>query len=203
MLVKYGENNEVVQYPYFFKDLRADNSNVSFLDEDELTDELLAHFNVAKVVRHNIQSASIYQDTVELPPQFIDGKFHETYEVIDKSETEKAEIKQAAQMSMWQLIQSKREEEKQKGVSVNGFQFHGDDASRIQYLGMAQIGDNMPPGIMWKTKTGAFVEMSPLLVSQIIGAIAYGDSQIFMVAEAHKAAMLEMDNPFDYDLSVW
>lgn len=203
MLVKINEDNEVVQYPYTFNELRMDHSSVSFPEEYELTNEILKDFNAALVVPHDIPSYNIYQDVIEIMPIFDGSQWQQSYQVIEKSDKEKADIKEAAQQNMWEQIQVRREEEKIKGVTVNGYQFHGSDPSRIQYLGLAILGTNLPSGIKWKTKTGAMVEMTPQIVQQIIAAIAVRDNQIFIRSEQHRQGMMQAYNPYDYDFSDW
>lgn len=203
MLVKINENNEVVQYPYSFNELRSDNSNISFPEEYELTNEALAPYGAALVTPHDIPNYTIYQDVIEKAPTLLNGAWHQTYEVIEKSDEEKAFIKSSAQEVMWEQIQIRREEEKIKGVTVGGYQFHGSDPSRIQYLGLAILGPNLPAGIRWKTKTGEFVDMTAQIVQQLIAAIAIRDNQIFIKAEQHRLAMLQASNPYEYDFSNW
>ena len=54
---------------------------------------------------------------------------------------------------------------------------------------------------MWKTLNGAFVQMSNALALQIFQSSAAQDVAIFTVAEQHKAAMLALANPLEYDFS--
>lgn len=203
LLVKFNENFEVTKYPYTFYELRADNPTISFPEEHQLTNAGLADYFTAIVVGHDIPEYTIYQDVYEINPQMIDGEFHQSYSIVDKPQAEKDFIKQSAQAAVWEQIQYAREEEKMRGVIVNGYQFHGNDSSRIQYLGLNALGGNFPTGIMWKTRTGAFIEMTETLVQQIISAIAIRDNEIFLRGEEHRAAMLLLDNPYHYDFSDW
>lgn len=95
-----------------------------------------------------------------------------------------------SKVDMWRLIQAERDRRKTGGILVGASWFHSDDTSRIQFLGLLMYGVNMPAGIMWKTMSGSFVEMTPTLAQQIFGTIGAKDTAIFTVAEQHKAAML-------------
>ena len=100
---------------------------------------------------------------------------------------------------MWRLIQEERDRRKAGGILVGASWFHSDDTSRIQFLGLLMYGANMPAGIMWKTMSGAFVQMTPTLAQQIFGTVGSKDTAIFTVAEQHKAAMLASSDPASYN----
>lgn len=102
---------------------------------------------------------------------------------------------------VWSEIQAIRDYRKGRGVKVGAYWFHTDPDSRIQHLGLNMLGANMPPGIMWKTMTGAFVEMTQSLAGQIFVGISIKDTQTFGVAETHRANMLASATPEDYDYS--
>lgn len=105
---------------------------------------------------------------------------------------------------MWYKIQTERDRRRIGGVQVGGYWFHSDDASRIQQLGLVMFGANMPTGIMWKTMTGSFVEMSPTLAQQIFSAVASSDMAIFAKAEEHRVLMNASQHPESYDyLTGW
>jgi hypothetical protein len=111
--------------------------------------------------------------------------------------------------SMWLLIQGERDRRKSSGgykVNVSGtdYWFHSDDTSRIQQIALVMFGTNMPTGIMWKTMSGSFVEMTPTLASQIFQAATASDISIFTIAEQKKQEMLASATPGTYDyLSGW
>lgn len=111
-------------------------------------------------------------------------------------------FKAEAQVISWKEISSERDRRKSNGVKVGLNWFHSDDTSRIQQIGLVMFGANMPAGIMWKTLTGSFVQMSPTLALQIFMAVAASDISIFTIAEQHKSAMLASQNPKEYDYSL-
>jgi hypothetical protein len=101
----------------------------------------------------------------------------------------------------WREIQAERDMRRISGAPVGQYWFHSDDASRIQHLALVMMGENMPTGIMWKTMSGTFVEMTASLAQQIFTSISQRDVQIFAVAEQHRFAMEASENPRDYDFS--
>ena len=92
-------------------------------------------------------------------------------------------------LSMWGKIKEKRDKVKAGGVLVSTKWFHTDDASRIQQLGLVQLGANIPAGIMWKTMDGTFIEMTQQLASDIFAAVTTLDITAFANAETHRIAM--------------
>lgn len=110
-------------------------------------------------------------------------------------------IASQAKVDMWECIKDKRTEVQRGGVKVGAYWFHSDMESKIQQLGLLLFGANMPLGIMWKTMSGAFVEMTPQLAQQIFAASAMHDITAFAVAENHKAQMLVSPEPHNYDYS--
>lgn len=96
------------------------------------------------------------------------------------------------QAAMWKEIQTEREARKMAGLPLSGKRFHSDADSRIQQLGLAMLGANIPVGLQWKTMDGSFVEMTPTLAQQIFIGTAQRDTAIFAAAEAHRAAMIAL-----------
>lgn len=96
------------------------------------------------------------------------------------------------QAAMWDAIQTERESRKLAGLPINGKRFHSDADSRIQQLGLAMLGGNIPAGLQWKTMDGSFVEMTPTLAQQIFIGTAQRDAAIFAAAEAHRSAMIAL-----------
>lgn len=110
----------------------------------------------------------------------------------------------AIKADMWKKIQIERDRRKSNGVKVGENWYHSDDTSRIQQIGLVMFGENMPTGIMWKTLSGSFVQMTPTLALQIFSAVAASDMAIFAKAEYHKAQMMASSNPASYDyLTDW
>lgn len=103
--------------------------------------------------------------------------------------------------TMWDLIQAERDRRKFDGVLVDTNWIHSDADSRTQHLCLVLLGDNLAPGLWWKTMGGEFVEMTPAFAKAIVGAVAKSDQEIFTVAEVHKKAMQESVDPTSYDFS--
>ncbi|HYF88965.1 DUF4376 domain-containing protein [Azospirillum sp.] len=125
-----------------------------------------------------------------------------TYRMVDLPQ---AEV-EAAKAATWERIKAERDRRTSGGgfrVMVDGSPcwFHSDTLSRSQHMGMFLMGASLPAGIMWKTMSGAFVEMTPAIATAVFYAAAASDQAIFGAAEAHKAAMLESPDPAAYDFS--
>lgn len=105
--------------------------------------------------------------------------------------------------TIWISIQAERDRRRKGGVLINTaagpYWFHTDDTSRIQHIGLILMGQNLPSGIMWKTMSGAFVEMTPTIADQIFQGIAAKDIAIFTIAEQHRAAMNASSTPNTYN----
>lgn len=101
---------------------------------------------------------------------------------------------------IWQSIKAKRDHQKDGGVTVGDKWFHSDADSRIQWLGLVILGQNVPP-IQWKTMDGTFVTMTPTLAGAVFQALVIGDSSDFANAETHRLAMFASPTPESYDYS--
>lgn len=109
------------------------------------------------------------------------------------------ELRQA----QWLLVKRERDRRcDEGGYYVSGHWFHSDARSRIQQLGLVLLGASLPPGLQWKTMSGAFVEMTPTLAQQILGAAAASDNAIFVIAEGHRVAIAASSNPAGHDWTV-
>lgn len=101
---------------------------------------------------------------------------------------------------MWRKIQVERDRRKHDGgYRVGTDWFHSDDTSRIQQIALTMMGASMPSGIMWKTMANTMVPMTPTLAQQIFQAAVASDAALFAVAEQHRLAMLQLDNPETYN----
>lgn len=123
--------------------------------------------------------------------------------VIPKSELDQRR-RELDQQRVWRAIQAERDRRRLAGIRVGDNWFHSDDTSRIQHIGLTIMGANMPPGIMWKTMAGNFAQMTPQLSMQIFQTLGQVDMQIFAIAEQHRAAMMQAENPTTYNfLTGW
>lgn len=103
---------------------------------------------------------------------------------------------------IWDAIKTERDRRTQAGgYQAGGKWFHSDTFSRTQQLGLVMLGAGIPPGTMWKTMDGSFIEMTPALAQQVFAAAAAQDLATFAAAEAHKAAMEAAADPAAYDFS--
>jgi hypothetical protein len=111
---------------------------------------------------------------------------------------------EARRAAVWERIKARREALKSSGVLVGAHWFHSDADSRIQQIGLVMMGAGLPAGLKWKVKDNGLVDMTPALAQQIFQATAAWDMLVFGVAETHRAAVIESDNPEVYDwLAGW
>lgn len=108
------------------------------------------------------------------------------------------------QVDLWESIKAKRLEQITNGVLVEstGKVFHTDNLSVIQYstiAGMASLGTYQPTP--WKVMDNSWVMLTVELLKELQIAMSIKTNENYKVAEQHKAAMLQSDNPLDYDYS--
>jgi len=107
----------------------------------------------------------------------------------------------AAQADKWEEIKAERDKRQLLPITVNGKQFHSDQSSRIQQLGLVFMGQNIPPNLQWKTIDDTFVTMTPTLALEIFATTASHDQAVFAAAEQHRLSMLASNDPINYDFS--
>ena len=117
-------------------------------------------------------------------------------------EIDMAELKAKTQEQIWELIKQKRHTNIRSGVYIKpvGKWFHNDDSSRTQYLAL-QVLPSLPPDLMWKTMDNSFVPMTKDLLNEIAMTMLTKEQSDFANAEKHLLAMLQADNPLEYDYS--
>lgn len=120
---------------------------------------------------------------------------------------------QDRQAAAWERIKAERESRSNSGVLVDGYWFHSDWHSRIQYLGLkddakdtderldtdvlAIDGEN----VLWKTMSGEFAPMTGKRVKDIVTAVKVLDKRMFKSAETHRTMMEATAHPETYDYS--
>lgn len=113
-----------------------------------------------------------------------------------------AELKAQHQEQIWEQIKQKRHHHTHSGVYLSsvGKWFHTDESSRTQYLAL-QILPQLPPDLQWKTMDNSFVPLTKPLLTELAMTILTNEQANFANAERHRMAMLQADNPLDYDFS--
>lgn len=108
------------------------------------------------------------------------------------------------QERVWEDIKAERLKHVTSGVYVPSVDkvFHTDDTSVIQYnnIGNMIALDNYEP-IQWKVKDDSWITMTEEVFKDLQKAMVQNTNKIYQVAEAHKAKIMELDNPEDYDYS--
>lgn len=110
--------------------------------------------------------------------------------------------KSTLQDEIWEQIKQKRHAVTRGGVYVKSVKkwFHTDDSSRTQYLAL-QILPELPSELMWKTMDNSFVKLDKPLLTELAMTILSNEQADFVNAERHRMAMLQADNPLEYDYS--
>ena len=129
--------------------------------------------------------------------KWIDGGF-----VFDAPKLDLQAQKQQLQQQAWEAIKAKRHAITRGGFYVPSVKkwFHTDDSSRTQYLAL-QILPALPADLMWKTMDNSFVKLDKPLLTELAMTILANEQADFANAERHRMAMLQADNPLDYDYS--
>ena len=113
-----------------------------------------------------------------------------------------ARLKAEQQDEMWERIKAKRYDNLRHGVFVKsvGKWFQTDDASRTQYLALA-VMPRLPEKLPWNTMDNSFVNMTKALLGELMEQMLVDEQADFANAERHRAAMLQAENPLEYDYS--
>ena len=116
-----------------------------------------------------------------------------------------ARLKAEQQDEMWERIKDKRYDNLRHGVYAKsiGKWFQTDDATRLQYLALAleSVTGGFKKPIKWKTMDNSFLMLTPELLREIMQTMHDDEEADFINAEKHKAAMLQAENPLEYDYS--
>ena len=116
-----------------------------------------------------------------------------------------AKLKAEQQKEVWERIKDKRYDNLRRGVYAKsvGKWFQTDDATRLQYLALAleSVTGGFKKPINWKTMDNSFLMLTPELLREIMQAMHDDEQADFINAEKHKAAMLQAENPLEYDYS--
>ena len=113
-----------------------------------------------------------------------------------------ARLKAEQQAEVWERIKAKRYDNLRAGVYVKSVKkwFHTNDESRTQYI-MLRTMRELPAGLQWKTMEDEFVPMTRELLDELSMQMLQDEQADFANAEKHKAAMLKVENPLEYDYS--
>ena len=110
--------------------------------------------------------------------------------------------KETIQEKVWTAIKKKRDSQVMSGVFIPSVSkvFQTDPTSAITY---AQIGSmislNIYEIVNWKVLDNTFVPMTEELFKELQTTLARSTQLTYAIAEQHKAAMLLLDNPEEYD----
>ena len=113
-----------------------------------------------------------------------------------------AAVKAEQQAEMWERIKAKRAQSCHAGIYIKSLKkwLHSDADSRQQYTFLRTL-DKLPENLMWKTLDNSFVPMTRELLDELTLKLISDEQHDFQNAERHKAAMLKVENPLEYDYS--
>ena len=111
-------------------------------------------------------------------------------------------LKAEQQAEVWERIKAKRADNLRHGVYVKSVDkwFHTDDNSRTQYIALA-VMPRLPEKLAWKTMDNSFINMTKVLLEELMAQMLVDEQADFANAEKHRAAMLKADKPLEYDYS--
>ena len=118
-----------------------------------------------------------------------------------------ARLKAEQQDEMWERIKQKRYDNLRHGVYIKsvGKWFQTDDATRLQYLTLRTLPDEaFPLKEPWRTMDNTDLppeKCTKALFDEIVMQMVADEMADFHNAKRHRAAMLQADNPLDYDYS--
>lgn len=119
----------------------------------------------------------------------------------------KAEMKAQQQEQVWEAIKQKRYDNLRQGVYVKsvGKWFQTDDATRLQYLTLRTLSDAaFPLKEPWKTMDNTYLpkeKCTKALFEEIVMQMVADETADFHNAERHRLAMLQAEDPLQYDFS--
>lgn len=148
------------------------------------------------------------------------GYYQMKWNIIDMTEEQKAPVRLQYQSQVWAEIRAERD--RRLGdvgipLTIGGVEkgLETDVLNRTRYLKMAMTAAQLKASggldtdayvvdstqVMWKTMDNSFVPMTLGLAIQIADAVELQEAQVFAQGEAHKTAMLLLDDPTTYDYS--
>lgn len=117
-------------------------------------------------------------------------------------EQKQAELKAEQQAQVWEAIKQKRYQNSLGGVFIEsiGKWFQTGEEEKTKYLGLAKVIEQLGE-LDWKTCDNSFVKMNKALLDEIFVAMVVTENADHINAEKHRLAMLEVDEPLNYDYS--
>lgn len=171
-------NNTVVSYPYTMAQLRKDHPNVSFTFAPNPAD--LEDFGLRLVQLVPQPAPQVGHKVVEGTPVLVGNQWTQVWNQEPLS-TEELAAQRAEKIDAIKTERDRRTQ--QGGFKVGTDWFHSDLFSRVQQIGLTMAGGGIPPGLQWKTMTGAKVSMNQSKSNQLFAAAMASDVAIFSHAE--------------------
>jgi hypothetical protein len=107
-----------------------------------------------------------------------------------------------ARNERWLEIQAVRDHRLDKGgFKIGNYWYHSDQPSQSNYTDLLMMGSNVPAGLMWKTMSKAYVEMTSPIVGQLLFRKVTQKNLTFQAAALHEIAMKQSADPLNYDFT--
>lgn len=118
------------------------------------------------------------------------------------SKFKQAQLKAEQQAQIWERIKQKRYENSLGGVYIEsvGKWFQTGEEEKTKYLGLDKVIDKVGE-IDWKCADNSFVKLNRALLDEIFLQMVVTENADHINAEKHRLAMLDADNPLEYDFS--
>lgn len=132
--------------------------------------------------------------------KFIDGEF--VFENVELTAEQRIQFRAAHQAQMWERIKQKRYQAGLGGVYIErvGKWFQTGEEEKTKYLGLDKVIDKVGE-IDWKCADNSFIKLDRALLDDIFMQMVVTENADHLNAEKHRLAMLEADNPLEYDYS--
>ena len=187
-----GVVTRTITMPYYMPDVIKLGLNESMLESDVAVDDTKNRIsNGVIVARVDLAPNDISKWDGDIGEWVVDGALLATRKAND-------------QAIMWERIKEKRLLETTSGVYVSSVDkiFHTDSLSAIQYSSVAgMIALNNYEPIEWKVMDNTWVVLTESLFKELQIAISKNTNNAYKVAEQHKAAMENWEEPLKYDYS--
>lgn len=168
----------------------------------ELHKEMLNGQSQGKVIMWNAQGLPVLADQPNVCQDWDENKAEWVCDPVKK-----AEMKAQQQEQVWEAIKQKRYDNLRQGVYVKsvGKWFQTDDATRLQYLTLRTLSDAaFPLKEPWKTMDNTYLpkeKCTKALFEEIVMQTVADETADFHNAERHRLAMLQAEDPLQYDFS--
>lgn len=159
------------------------------------------------MIRDSLETGEVYLDGINI---VISGKKPNTYSKWDrntkswtKDEFKFQEWLIESRNEVWKKIQEVRDNHQATGVFVEQLNkwFHTDPSQIMNYLQQSLFVNTENWQEQWKTMDNSYVTLDKEKFWEVVSAVYKKGKHDFFNAEKHRLALMQQNNPFDYDYS--